>query len=46
MWLEFLPAYSPDHNLIEYSFAVLKQHLKKQNYLSGIDAGCKVCVLG
>jgi hypothetical protein len=28
--LEFLPPYSPDYNPIEYSFAVVKRALKKQ----------------
>ena len=37
--LEFLPPYSPDYNPIEYSFSVLKRHLKKEDYLSGINAG-------
>ena len=42
MQLEFLPPYSPDYNPIEYSFSVLKRHLKKQDYLSGIDAGDEI----
>ena len=37
--LEFLPPYSPDYNPIEYSFSVLKRHLKSHNYLSNINEG-------
>ncbi len=37
--LEFLPPYSPDYNPIEYSFSVLKKHLKSHDYLSNIDEG-------
>jgi hypothetical protein len=39
MILDFLPPYSPDYNPIEYSFAVLKRHLKTNDYLSQINAG-------
>ena len=42
MQLEFLPPYSPDHNPIKYSFAVLKRHLKEQDYLSEINAGDEI----
>jgi DDE superfamily endonuclease len=37
--LEFLPPYSPDYNPIEYSFSVLKRHLKNHDYLSNIAEG-------
>ena len=37
--LEFLPPYSLDYNLIEYSFAVLKRYLKMEDYLSEINVG-------
>jgi len=37
--LEFLPLYSPDYNPIEYSFSVLKRHLKSHNYLLNINEG-------
>ena len=37
--LEFLPSYSSDYNAIEYSFSVLKRHLKSHNYLSNINEG-------
>jgi hypothetical protein len=37
--LEFLPPYSPDYNPIEYSFSVLKRHLKGNDYLSHIAEG-------
>jgi len=37
MELAFLPPYSPDYNPIEYSFSVLKRHLKSNDYLSNID---------
>jgi len=40
--LEFLLLYSPDYNSIEYSFSVLKRHLKKQDYLSRIDAADEI----
>jgi DDE superfamily endonuclease len=31
--LEFLPPYSPDYNPIEYSFAVIKRALRKQDWV-------------
>jgi len=37
--LEFLPPYSPDYNPIEYSFSVLKRHLKHKDYLSNLIEG-------
>ena len=37
--LEFLPPYSPDYNPIEYSFSILKRHLKGHDYLSHIAEG-------
>lgn len=40
--LQFLPPYSPDYNLIEYSFSVLKKHFKNNDYLSNITDGDEI----
>jgi len=29
MWVEFLPAYSPDYNPIELAFSAMKYHLRR-----------------
>ena len=42
MLLEFLPPYSLDFNLIEYSFSVLKRHLQNKDYLSNIREGDEI----
>ena len=40
--LEFLSPYSPDYNPIEYSFSVLKRHLKSNDYLSNLAEGDEI----
>jgi transposase len=35
--LEYLHPYSPDYNPIEYTFAVIKSHLKQSGRLNGTE---------